>query len=143
MQSLWIPLLFCFSYGILCQDDDDYYDYCDEYPEDYPDECGDSPNSDEDGCQCSDITLNDGNSGKNIGQCLTAIKGKFWCYVSESSTCSDKKKAARQEGLYYSFLACDGVIYEEPAPQSGRKKVPSGRKRNQKKSKKQQDENED
>ena len=51
-------------------------------------------------CECSDITLNDGNSGeidcdkvglysehfyftgKNIGNCLTSFNGKFWCYVS-------------------------------------------------------------
>jgi hypothetical protein len=53
-------------------------------------------------CECSVITLRDGNSGEidfdpdwflfctfyytgtNIGNCLTAFRGKFWCYVSST-----------------------------------------------------------
>merc|ERR1739838_698888 len=67
-------------------------------------------------CECSDITLNDGNSGKNIGNCLTSFNGKFWCYVSSSSPCTDKTPAARAIGLFYSFKACSGKFLNEPQP---------------------------
>merc|ERR1739838_748575 len=67
-------------------------------------------------CECSDITLNDGNSGKNIGNCLTSFNGKFWCYVSSTSLCTDKKPAARAIGLFYSSKACSGKFLNEPRP---------------------------
>eukprot|EP00092_Neocalanus_flemingeri_P065437 GFUD01079573.1.p1 GENE.GFUD01079573.1~~GFUD01079573.1.p1 ORF type:complete len:116 (-),score=30.87 GFUD01079573.1:137-484(-) len=65
-------------------------------------------------CECSDITLLDGNSGKNVGNCLTSINGKFWCYVSSISLCSDKIKSPRASGLFYSFQAC--LAKKEPRP---------------------------
>eukprot|EP00092_Neocalanus_flemingeri_P035858 GFUD01039040.1.p1 GENE.GFUD01039040.1~~GFUD01039040.1.p1 ORF type:complete len:115 (-),score=34.47 GFUD01039040.1:379-723(-) len=65
-------------------------------------------------CECSDITLLDGNSGKNVGNCLTSINDKFWCYVSSTSKCTDKKPAARATGLFYSFQACLGKFKNDP-----------------------------
>eukprot|EP00092_Neocalanus_flemingeri_P074060 GFUD01091526.1.p1 GENE.GFUD01091526.1~~GFUD01091526.1.p1 ORF type:complete len:140 (+),score=29.29 GFUD01091526.1:22-420(+) len=67
-------------------------------------------------CECSDLTLRDGNSGKQIGNCLTSLTGKFWCYVSATSPCSDKIPAARATGLFYSFQACLGKFEKEPQP---------------------------
>merc|ERR1711915_573032 len=92
------------------QTDDDYYDY-DDYSGDgdYDDYSGDGD------CECSDIFLLDKNSGKNIGNCLTAVKGKFWCYVSSTSECSDKTPSPRSSGLYYSFEACKSRV-DEPFP---------------------------
>merc|ERR1719385_685101 len=94
--------ILCFVLSIVhAQTDDDYYDY-DDYSGD-----GD--------CECSDIFLEDKNSGKNIGNCLTAVKGKYWCYVSSTSECSDKTPSPRSSGLFYSFEACKSRI-DEPFP---------------------------
>merc|ERR1719318_1424262 len=67
-------------------------------------------------CECVLITLMDGNSGKHIGNCLTPFKGEFWCYVTSTSSCSDKKESARANGLYFSFQGCQGKLLEEPQP---------------------------
>merc|ERR1739844_40404 len=67
-------------------------------------------------CQCADITVKDGNSGKNIGNCLTQYNDKFWCYVTSTSTCEDKSISARSNGLFFSFTACKGKFYDQPQP---------------------------
>eukprot|EP00091_Calanus_sinicus_P013442 TRINITY_DN2987_c0_g1_i4.p1 TRINITY_DN2987_c0_g1~~TRINITY_DN2987_c0_g1_i4.p1 ORF type:complete len:127 (-),score=17.83 TRINITY_DN2987_c0_g1_i4:195-575(-) len=59
-------------------------------------------------CECVLITLLDGNSGKHIGNCLTTLNSEFWCYVTSTSPCSDKKESSRAPGLYYSFQGCKG-----------------------------------
>eukprot|EP00091_Calanus_sinicus_P004853 TRINITY_DN15223_c0_g1_i1.p1 TRINITY_DN15223_c0_g1~~TRINITY_DN15223_c0_g1_i1.p1 ORF type:complete len:101 (-),score=17.47 TRINITY_DN15223_c0_g1_i1:125-427(-) len=51
-------------------------------------------------CQCVLITLLDGNSGKHIGNCLTSVNSEFWCYVTSTSSCSDKKESVRAPGLF-------------------------------------------
>jgi len=96
-----------------CDDvDDDYEDYYDDYDDDY-----------DLACDCTDAVKKDGNSGKTIGQCLTKINEKYWCYVDADSECSDKKKSAREEGLYWSFEACSGRLKDEPAPQIAGKEI--------------------
>eukprot|EP00091_Calanus_sinicus_P013441 TRINITY_DN2987_c0_g1_i2.p1 TRINITY_DN2987_c0_g1~~TRINITY_DN2987_c0_g1_i2.p1 ORF type:complete len:125 (-),score=19.21 TRINITY_DN2987_c0_g1_i2:91-465(-) len=67
-------------------------------------------------CECVLITLLDGNSGKHIGNCLTTLNSEFWCYVTSTSPCSDKKESSRAPGLYYSFQGCKGKLLEEPQP---------------------------
>merc|ERR1719378_856355 len=41
----------------------------------------------------------------------------YWCYVDSDSPCSDKKESARKAGLYWSYKACSGTLYDEPQPQ--------------------------
>ena len=69
------------------------------------------------GCQCNGLQLSDGNSGKQIGQCLTTIGGKYWCYVNSNSGCLDKRRSSRDSQLEYSFEACksQSAIDEPPA----------------------------
>ena len=68
-------------------------------------------------CQCSDLTVYDGNSGKNIGGCLTTHNGRYWCYVSANSPCLDKRESSRTKGLFFSYAGCksDGPQFEPAA----------------------------
>merc|ERR1712228_452069 len=75
---------------------------------------GDDTKSDD--CECSHDFVMDKNSGRNIGNCLTKLNGKYWCYVSSNSKCSDKKPSARKPSLAFSFEACEGKIKDEPFP---------------------------
>merc|ERR1719474_1235922 len=104
--------------AVKCQDD--YYDY-DECSGSGDDPPGGGGNSD---CECSHDFVMDKNSGRNIGNCLTKLNGKYWCYVSSNSKCSDKKPSARKPSLAFSFQACEGKIKDEPFPliAGGRKK---------------------
>merc|ERR1711915_454298 len=83
---------------IKCQSEDDYYDY------------DDGENS---GCECSDESVMDKNSGKDIGNCQTKLNGKLWCYVSTDSVCVDKKPSARRPDLFFSYKACNGKIEDD------------------------------
>merc|ERR1711953_1007313 len=68
-------------------------------------------------CECNGSIQYDGNSGRNVGECLTAINGRYFCYVSRYSDCYDKKWSSRSTAdneLWYSFDACLG-----PDPQEG------------------------
>ena len=66
-------------------------------------------------CDCNGLELTDPNSGRKIGQCLTTLNGRRWCYVNENSGCYDSRQSSRFRGLSYSFDACQGgAIYEEP-----------------------------
>merc|ERR1712088_160627 len=40
-------------------------------------------------CECNGNVQYDRNSDQNIGECLTSINGRFFCYVSPYSGCSD------------------------------------------------------
>merc|ERR1712189_146605 len=84
MMSLRVILFVSLFYGLLCQNDSD----------------SDS------NCECSDLKLRDSRTNKMIGECLTAYRGRYWCYVNENSECPDKRKSNREEGLYVSFVAC-------------------------------------
>merc|ERR1719474_1990102 len=118
--------------AVKCQDD--YYDYDEcsgsgDYDDYYGSGCDGSgenpPNGGVDGdCECSHDFVMDKNSGRNIGNCLTKLNGKYWCYVSSNSKCSDKKPSARKPSLAFSFQACEGKIKDEPFPliAGGRKK---------------------
>ena len=69
------------------------------------------------GCECNGLQIYDGNSGRQIGQCLTTLGGRYWCYVNPYSGCYDAKKSSRTTGsfqLEYSFLACNN-LKEPPA----------------------------
>ena len=44
-------------------------------------------------------------AGKTIGRCLSSLGGKYWCYVSSTSSCPDKKQFSRNQ-LYWSAQAC-------------------------------------
>ena len=69
------------------------------------------------GCECNGLQIYDGNSGRQIGQCLTSLGGRYWCYVNPYSGCYDAKKSSRTTGsfqLEYSFLACNN-LKEPPA----------------------------
>ena len=57
-------------------------------------------------CQCSDLTVYDGNSGRNIGGCLTTQNGDYWCYVPANSPCWDKQESLRTNGLFFSYAGC-------------------------------------
>merc|ERR1719310_1645025 len=90
----------------------------DDYPEEYPN----------DDCECAHDFVMDKNSGRNIGNCLTKLNGKYWCYVSSDSKCSDKKPSARKPSLAFSFEACEGKIKDEPFPLiAGRRKKGNGK----------------
>merc|ERR1712008_597960 len=68
------------------------------------------------GCQCNGLQLPDGNSGRQIGQCLTTIGGRYWCYVNNNSGCYDKRRSSRNSLLEYSFDACQSFSAQfEPA----------------------------
>merc|ERR1739842_216885 len=74
------------------------------------------------GCDCSGAILEDGNTGGNIGECLTQHRGEYWCYVNPNSNCPDKSLSSRSRGplkLYYSKAACsiraDYQVEAEPA----------------------------
>merc|ERR1712121_125102 len=58
-------------------------------------------------CECSKKTTTDENSGKEIGDCKTTLKGKSWCYVSSDSTCTDKEESKRESGSFFSKEACN------------------------------------
>ena len=48
-------------------------------------------------------------SGHSIGECLTKLRGRYWCYVNPNSLCSDKTRSSRSSAaikLYYSYDAC-------------------------------------
>ena len=48
-------------------------------------------------------------SGRNIGECLTKLRGRYWCYVNPNTLCSDKTRSSRSSAaikLYYSYDAC-------------------------------------
>merc|ERR1712062_872451 len=60
-------------------------------------------------CECNGNIQYDYNSDQIIGECLTSINGRFFCYVS--SACSDMKWSPRStpdNELWYSFDACLG-----------------------------------
>merc|ERR1712189_65656 len=57
--------------------------------------------------ECSQKTTTDKNSGKEIGDCKTTLKGKSWCYVSSDSTCTDIEESKRESGSFFSKEACD------------------------------------
>merc|ERR1712020_799682 len=62
-------------------------------------------------CECNGNIQYDRNSDQNIGECLTSINGRFFCYVSPYSGCSDMKWSSRStpdNELWYSFDACLG-----------------------------------
>ena len=68
------------------------------------------------GCQCNSLTLYDGNSRQQIGQCLTIFNNRFWCYVNPNSGCTDAQPSSRARGLFLSFNACLGSQAQfEPA----------------------------
>merc|ERR1712119_190157 len=71
----------------------DYYDY----------------DHDHSNCVCSEITLLDSRTQKPLGNCITAAPRtrKYYCYVSHTSDCPDKRQSQRADGLYYSYEACD------------------------------------
>merc|ERR1719182_33896 len=61
------------------------------------------------GCTCSGTILEDGNTGHSIGECLTKLRGRYWCYVNPNTLCSDKTPSSRSSAaikLYYSYDAC-------------------------------------
>jgi hypothetical protein len=44
----------------------------------------------------------------NVGECLQIDKtGQFFCYVSPTSGCADKKPSQRNIGAFYSYRGCD------------------------------------
>jgi len=48
-------------------------------------------------------------SGHSIGECLTKLRGRYWCYVNPNTLCSDKTRSSRSSAaikLYYSYDAC-------------------------------------
>merc|ERR1719430_283442 len=62
-------------------------------------------------CECSGTLLEDGNSGTQIGECLTTNLGRYWCYVNPGSQCKDKflsSRSTRALKLYVSYEACRG-----------------------------------
>ena len=68
-------------------------------------------------CECNGNIQYDRNSDQNVGECLTSINGRYFCYVSRYSDCYDKKWSSRSTAdneLWYSFDACLG-----PDPQEG------------------------
>merc|ERR1711971_1451255 len=58
-------------------------------------------------CSCSELTIEQ--AGQTNGNCLTAISGQAWCFVSSSSDCADRTAYPRANGLYYSTVACQGA----------------------------------
>merc|ERR1712018_433520 len=67
------------------------------------------------GCTCAGTIIEDGNTGRNIGECLTQLQGRYWCYVNPNIWCSDKTLSSRSTGgikLYYSFEACSSQSTE-------------------------------
>merc|ERR1711902_266624 len=42
------------------------------------------------GCTCAGTIIEDANTGRNIGECLTQLRGRYWCYVNPNIWCSDK-----------------------------------------------------
>ena len=84
---------------------DNYYDY---YDYDYDHEGRRIPGNYYSNCECSEITLLDSRTQKQIGNCITpAPNGRYYCYVSATSDCPDMKQSQRARGLYFSYLACD------------------------------------
>jgi len=59
-------------------------------------------------CECTGITLYDGNLRREVGNCLVKApsNNRYYCYISPSSGCSDKRKSSRASGLFYSYQAC-------------------------------------
>merc|ERR1739838_782464 len=57
-------------------------------------------------CSCSDLTITDSQTGQATGACLTGISGQAWCFVTQDSSCTDKKALPRSTGLHYSAQAC-------------------------------------
>merc|ERR1739838_780572 len=74
-------------------------------------------------CSCSDLTITDSQTGQASGACLTGISGQAWCFVTQDSSCTDKKALPRSTGLHYSAQASqEGSLGEdqqalEPAEQ--------------------------
>merc|ERR1712183_913391 len=79
-----------------------YYDY---YDYDYDHEGRNYYSN----CECSEITLLDSRTKKTLGNCITAAPRtrKYYCYVSHTSDCPDKRESQRADALYYSYEACD------------------------------------
>ena len=78
-----------------------YYDY---YDYDYDHEGRNYYSN----CECSEITLLDSRTQKQIGNCITpAPNGRYYCYVSATSDCPDMRQSQRARGLYFSYEACD------------------------------------
>merc|ERR1712018_1036101 len=67
------------------------------------------------GCTCAGTIIEDDNTGRNIGECLTQLQGRYWCYVNPNIWCSDKTLSSRSTGgikLYYSYEACSSQSTE-------------------------------
>jgi len=91
------------------------------------------------GCTCAGTIIEDGNTGRNIGECLTQLRGRYWCYVNPNIWCPDKTLSSRSFGglnLYYSYDACSSQSTESTpsiAPQESlgvRSSIPQQRTRN-------------
>ena len=102
MLKLLGLLILCITF-VHCQDDDGDGSGSGDYPD--PDGSGGG----NDDCKCLY------NKIKHVPfKCM--FSSDFWCYVSPYSSCKDKKLAARDPDLYFSFEACDGKIKTEPFP---------------------------
>merc|ERR1711915_663696 len=80
-------------------------------------------NQESSSCECSDLLLQDNESGDHLGNCFTSNEGKYWCYVPANSSCDDKQESPRAHGLFYSMKACDGKRSDKPFPFLGRGNV--------------------
>merc|ERR1712098_886599 len=59
-------------------------------------------------CKCTELTIEDYNTGKLLGYCLEPDNtGSTYCYVPATSGCYDKTSSARTRGLFFSYEACN------------------------------------
>merc|ERR1711878_112686 len=72
-------------------------------------------------CECSDITLLDSFTQRQAGNCINPDPdGRYYCYVSATSDCPDKRQSQRANGLYASFVACNlRSLYTAGVPYAG------------------------
>merc|ERR1711874_102336 len=61
-------------------------------------------------CRCTTLTILDERTGFHVGNCLIrGNDGNFYCYISSTSDCPDKRRSQRANGLFYSTGACDNL----------------------------------